>query len=273
MSEADILHGRAHFEEPDAVELAGRGAAARLRRLAGVGGLPVAVVRVTAAAHDNAAVPGMPAPARTGSQWTRIDVPLRRLRSAWGYPWAPRSSIVRRPGLTVSWDLLISTAGGVTATVVGVIAGGVVGRRGQHQQWLQGTQTAAYEKFLQAFGAVEAELREAFLDERRPAVDWVPFVAAQHSVSLVADPATSAAAERVCEILEDFTILFHGRQPTDLEELRPIHTALGEAHLSFVNAARCSLAPSQRSLDRSLGGPSPWRGVESFYTRPDRSLD
>lgn len=70
-----------------------------------------------------------------------------------------------------------------------------------------------------------------------------------------------------------FTILFHGRQPTDLEELRPIHTALGEAHLSFVNAARCSLAPSQRRLDRSLGGPSPWRGVESFYTRPDRSLD
>ncbi|MEW1914454.1 hypothetical protein AB0442_39745 [Kitasatospora sp. NPDC085895] len=49
---------------------------------------------------------------------------------------------------------------------------------------------------------MEAELREAFLDERRPAVDWVPFVAAQHSVSLVADPATSAAAERVCEILE-----------------------------------------------------------------------
>ncbi|MFB7619743.1 hypothetical protein [Kitasatospora sp. NPDC056181] len=175
--------------------------------------------------------------------------------------------------MTVSWDLLISTAGGVTATVVGVIAGGVTGRRGQHQQWLQGTQTAAYEKFLQAFGAVEAELREAFLDERRPAVDWVPFVAAQHSVSLVADPATSAAAERVCEILEDFTILFHGRQPTDIEELRPIHTALGEAHLSFVNAARCSLAPSQRRLDRSLGGPSPWRGVESFYTRPDRSLD
>ncbi|MEV6948704.1 hypothetical protein AB0N07_43670 [Streptomyces sp. NPDC051172] len=175
--------------------------------------------------------------------------------------------------MTVSWDLLISTAGGVTATVVGVIAGGVVGRRGQNRQWLQGTQTAACERFLQAFGALEAELREAFLDERRPAVDWGPFVAAQHSVSLVADPATSAAAEQLCEVLEDYTILFHGRQPTDLEELRPIHTALGEAHVKFVNAARHSLDASQQHLSRSLGGPSPWRGVESFYARADRSLD
>lgn len=178
-----------------------------------------------------------------------------------------------RLDLAVSWDLLISTAGGVSATVVGVVAGGFVGRRSQNRQWLQGTQTAAYERFLQAFGAVESELREAFLDERRPAVDWGPFVAATHSVSLVADQETSTAAEQLCEIMEDFTILFHGRQPTDLEELRPIHTALGAAHLAFVNAARRSLDPSQVRLDRSLGGPSPWRGVESFHARADKSLD
>ncbi|WP_035844669.1 hypothetical protein [Kitasatospora azatica] len=174
--------------------------------------------------------------------------------------------------MTVSWDLLISTAGGVTATVVGVLAGGIVGRRGQNRQWLQATQTAAYEKFLQAFGAVEAEMREAFLEERRPVVAWDPFVAASHSVSLVADPATSAAAEQLCDVVEDFTILFHGRQPTDLEELRPIHTALTEAHLKFINAARLSLDPSLKRLDRSLGGPSPWRGVESFHARADRNL-
>ncbi|MHA6762839.1 hypothetical protein [Streptacidiphilus sp. PAMC 29251] len=156
---------------------------------------------------------------------------------------------------------------------MGVVAGGAVGRRGQNRQWLQGSQTAAYERFLQAFGAVEAELREAFLDERRPAVDWGPFVAATNSVSLVANRETSAAAEQLCEVVENFTMLFHGRQPTDLEELRPIHTALGEAHLTFVNAARRSLDPSQERLARSLGGPSPWRGVESFHARADRRLD
>ena len=175
--------------------------------------------------------------------------------------------------MAVPWDLLITATGGITATVVGVVAGGFVGRRSQNRQWLQAAQTAAYEKFLQAFGAVEAELREAFLDERRPAVDWGPFVAATHSVSLVADRETSAAAEQMCEIMEDFTILFHGRQPTDLEELRPIHTALGAAHLAFVNAARHCLDRSQDHLDRSLGGPSPWRGVESFHARPDRTID
>jgi len=161
----------------------------------------------------------------------------------------------------------------MTATVVGVLAGGIVGRRSQNRQWLQATQTAAYERFLQAFGAVESELRDAFLEERRPDVAWDPLVAASHSVSLVADPATSLAAEQLCDVVEDFDILFHGRQPTDLEELRPIHTALTEAHLKFVNAARRSLDPSLRSLGRSLGGPSSWRGVESFYARADKSLD
>jgi hypothetical protein len=160
----------------------------------------------------------------------------------------------------------------MTATVVGVLAGAVVGRRSQNRQWLQATQTAAYEKFLQAFGAVESEMRDAFLEGRRPNVAWDPLVAASHSVSLVADPETSLAAEQLCDVVEDFDILFHGRQPSDLKELRPIHTALIQAHLKFVNAARRSLDPSSKSLSRSLGGPSDWRGIESFYTRPDKSL-
>ena len=175
--------------------------------------------------------------------------------------------------MAVPWDLVITATGGIAATVVGVVAGGFVGRRSQNRQWLQAAQTAAYEKFLQAFGAVEAELREAFLDERRPTVDWGPFVAATHSVTLVANRETNDAAGQLCEIMEDFTILFHGRQPTDLEELRPIHTALGEAHQIFINAARRSLDRSQEHLDKPMGGPSPWRGVESFYARPDKSLD
>ncbi|MFE5586532.1 hypothetical protein [Kitasatospora sp. NPDC056531] len=169
--------------------------------------------------------------------------------------------------MPVPWDLLISTAGGVTATIVGVVAGGVVGRHGQNRKWLQESRTAAYERFLQAFGAIEMEHREAFLEQRRPAAEWGPFNAAIQSLSLVASREAADEAERLCEVIEDFTILFHGRQPTDLEELRPFHTALHEGHLRFVNAARRSLDGSQERLARALGGPSPWRGVESFYER------
>ncbi|MGO4458911.1 hypothetical protein AB4039_16690 [Streptomyces sp. M-16] len=170
--------------------------------------------------------------------------------------------------MAVPWELLISTAGGVAATVVGVIAGGIVGRRSQNRQWLQGTQTAAYERFLQAFGAVEAELREAFLEEREPAAHvWGPFNAGVQSLSLVATREAATAALQLCDVVEDFTILFHGRQSTDLEELRPIHSALEEAHLKFVNAARRSLDASQEHLDQTLGGPSPWRGVVSFHAQ------
>jgi hypothetical protein len=39
-----------------------------------------------------------------------------------------------------------------------------------------------------------------------------------------------------------------------LEELRPIHGALYEAHVGFVNAARRSLDPSQEHLVQALGG-------------------
>ncbi|MFE9097257.1 hypothetical protein [Streptomyces sp. NPDC007264] len=167
--------------------------------------------------------------------------------------------------MAVPWGLLISTAGGIAATVVGVIAGGVVGRRSQNRQRLQESRTTAYERFLQAFGAVEMELREAFVDRRAPAVVRGPFNAALQSMSLVASRDAMRAAERICDLIEEFTILFHGRQPTDLEELRPIHGGLYEAHVSFVNAARRSLDPAQEHLVQALGGPSAWHGVESAW--------
>ncbi|MFE0191594.1 hypothetical protein [Streptomyces sp. NPDC058989] len=160
--------------------------------------------------------------------------------------------------------------GGIAATLVGVVAGGVVGWRGQNRQWLQESRTAAYEKFLQAFGAVEMELREAFVDRRVPAVDWEPFNASLQSISLVASQDAMTAVNQICDVIEEFTILFHGRQPTDLEELRPIHTELCEAHVRFVNAARRSLDPLQENLIRTQGGPSPWHGVESVWARGER---
>ncbi|MGW2742558.1 hypothetical protein [Streptomyces sp. NPDC001450] len=175
--------------------------------------------------------------------------------------------------MAVPWGLLISTVGGVAATVVGVIAGGVVGRRSQNRQWLQESRTAAYEKFLQAFGAVEMELREAFVDRRAPAVAWGPFNAALQSMSLVASQEAMAAAERICYFIEEFTILFHGRQPSDLEELRPIHGGLYEAHVRFVNAARRSLDPTQEHLVQALGGPSAWHGVESVWAQGNGTAD
>lgn len=110
------------------------------------------------------------------------------------------------------------------------------------------------------------ELREAFVDRRAPTVVWAPFNAALQSMSLVASQEAMAAAEQICDVVEKFTILFHGRQPADLEELRPIHSGLYEAHVRFVNAARRSLDSSQEHLVRALGGPSSWNGVESAWS-------
>ncbi|MGJ5755186.1 hypothetical protein [Streptomyces puniciscabiei] len=78
---------------------------------------------------------------------------------------------------------------------------------------------------------MEMELREAFADRRAPAVAWGPFNATLQSMSPVASRAGSQ----------------------DLDELRPFHGRLCEAHLRFVNAARRSLDPAQEHLVRALG--------------------
>ncbi|MGV9247239.1 hypothetical protein [Streptomyces sp. NPDC003710] len=141
---------------------------------------------------------------------------------------------------------------------------------------LQESQTAAHEECLQVFGAVEMELGEAFVDRRAPAVVRGPFNAALHSMSLVARQEAMAAAQQICEPMEEFTVLFHGRQPTDLGRTQTDCGGLYEAHVSFVNAASRSLDPSQEQLIRALSGSSAWHGLESAWApgtgQRDRAL-
>ncbi|MGV9879629.1 hypothetical protein [Streptomyces sp. NPDC003006] len=169
--------------------------------------------------------------------------------------------------LAVPWELAISSAGGVAATVVGVVAGGVVGRRGQNQQWIRDNRTAAYAAFLQAFATLEMELREAFLKDRPHTADWVPWHSALTTISLVAPREVAAAASELTGTVGRFAELVDS-SPKTREDLRGIHTALVEGQMRFVNAARASLDGSQLPLDWQLGGPPPWHEVEPYAPAP-----
>ncbi|MGW4893877.1 hypothetical protein ACWEQL_16655 [Kitasatospora sp. NPDC004240] len=164
------------------------------------------------------------------------------------------------------WEALIPTAVGAGTTVLGVLLGASVGRRNQDRQWMRDKKTGAYEAFLQEFTAVEIELRQAYMDDREPDIRWERFNAVLVSVSLVADGDVGAAAARIGELIEQFTLILDGR-PKTLAELKEIHSGLVQAQMTFVNAARRSLDPSSGDFSWQLGGPSPWYGIEHFHNR------
>ncbi|MFG3034949.1 hypothetical protein ACGFZJ_41475 [Streptomyces sp. NPDC048253] len=170
--------------------------------------------------------------------------------------------------LTVPWEIVISTAGGVAATVVGVFAGGVVGRRGQNEQWVRDNRTATYATFLREFVAVEIELRTAFLADRPHRLDWAPWNAALVALSLVATREVAAAAAELTSTVGRFAELV-ARSPKTREELREAQEALAAGQLRFVNAARVSLDGSQAPLDWQLGGPPAWAETEPYAPDSD----
>ncbi len=69
----------------------------------------------------------------------------------------------------VPWDVLASTTGAVVATVVGVVVGGVVSRRGQDRHWLRDTQTEAYAAVLREYTRIEFDLRAGYHHGRHAA--------------------------------------------------------------------------------------------------------
>ncbi|MEV8018040.1 hypothetical protein AB0O76_17210 [Streptomyces sp. NPDC086554] len=147
------------------------------------------------------------------------------------------------------------------------MAGGVVGRRGQNEQWVRDNRTTTYATLMREFTKVEIELREAFIEDRPNRLDWAPWNAALVALSLVATREVAAAAWRLTDAVGRFALLVD-RSPKTREDLQEIHGALAAAQLAFVNAARRSLDSSQQSLDLQLGGPPPWREVEPYAPAP-----
>jgi hypothetical protein len=157
--------------------------------------------------------------------------------------------------MPVPWEVLVSTAGGVAATIIGVAVGGVVSRRGQDRHWLRDTQTEAYAAVLREYTRIEFDLRVAYHQDRQVAPDWARWGAALATLSLVASPEVAIAAERLSLAMREFEeFVKGGRRPTH-DELGGFSARLAQAQMAFVNTARRSLDGTQRPLDAQLGGP------------------
>jgi len=155
----------------------------------------------------------------------------------------------------VSWTVIVSTAGGVVTTLLGVVVGGVLGRRSQERHWLKDTKASAYRALLREYTRAEFDVRRAYLGLLDATeVDWARWGAAVTELSLVADDDVVAAAQGISDILVQMDRYVHSGQ-RDEQEWRPLQHTLVDAQMGFVNAARRSLSRAQPALTIRVGGP------------------
>lgn len=157
--------------------------------------------------------------------------------------------------MPVAWDAVASTAVGAVTTIAGVVAGGMIGRRGEDRRWLRDTQTGAYAAVLREYTRIEFELRSAYHRNQQPSIDWAPWGAALTSLSLVATRDVSAATVGLSEAMQSFEQFVLGGKRPDDEDLQCITRIVARAQMTFINAARRSLERSQHPLPWQLGGP------------------
>ena len=146
-------------------------------------------------------------------------------------------------------------AGGVVTTLLGVVVGGLLGRRSQDRHWLKDTKASAYRVLLREYTRAEFDVRRAYLGlVEATEVDWARWGGAVTELSLVADDGVVAAAQGISEILVRMDRYVHGGQ-RDEDEWRRLQRALVDAQMGFVNAARRSLSRTQPALTVRVGGP------------------
>jgi hypothetical protein len=155
----------------------------------------------------------------------------------------------------VSLTVVVSTAGGVVTTLLGVVVGGLLGRRSQDRHWFKDTKASAYKALLREYTRVEFDVRRAYLGLIGPTeVDWARWGPAVTELSLVADEEVVAAAQGISDILIRMDRYVHGGQ-RDEDEWRKFQYVLVEAQMGFVNVARRSLNRAQPALTVRVGGP------------------
>ncbi|WP_328657013.1 hypothetical protein [Nocardia salmonicida] len=167
----------------------------------------------------------------------------------------------------------MATSGLAAVTALaGIFAGGRVSRQSQDRHLMRDSQSAAYSTFLQEYGKVEIDLREAYAANRPNTADWESFNASLAALSLVAPTDVSAATLPIRAAIEALLILI-AREPKVAAEYERVHSTLTQAQIAFVNAARRSLDGKLGQLDFVVGGTPRWGFVAhwlpSAYHRSD----
>ena len=155
--------------------------------------------------------------------------------------------------MTPYWQVLLTTAAGVVATLIGVVAGGIVSRRATRSQWSHESQLTACTTLLGRYAATYRAVRQRAVDGAEP-IDWTAWHQGLHLVLLTAAP---ELVQRVLVVDEQFWRISvasdGGAVPLQrwLELRRPID----RAYLDMVNAMRAELQLAPAMLAKVHGRP------------------
>jgi hypothetical protein len=150
-------------------------------------------------------------------------------------------------GVTVNADVLVPVAGGVLATLLGVVVGAVLARQAQFEQWSRDRQVEACVSILRESTRAQIGLLRLYRGEAgRP--DWAPWNEAMVVIQLVGDKDMSAKVHEMDKVFfESIASIERGDVTTD-EVWATIRNDMERARLKFTNVARRKLVRSTERL-------------------------
>jgi hypothetical protein len=158
-------------------------------------------------------------------------------------------------GVTVDADVLVPVAGGVLATLLGVVVGAVLARRAQFEQWSRDRQVEACVSILRESTGAQIGLLRLYRGEAgRP--DWAPWNEAMAVIQLVGDKDMATKVREMDRVFfESNASIERGEVANDVA-WAAIRDEMERARLGFTNVARRKLVGSNEQLSLLAWRPS-----------------
>ncbi len=174
------------------------------------------------------------------------------------------------------WSLIITTAGAVLTTLLGVLVGGAVSNRSQQRSWSRDRQADACAQVLRESSNVLIELAAMSAQRVKPArtqsadplclptpIDWKPWNEALAMVNLVADHEIADAAHAIDAEIWPVHLKIKRGLASD-GDWYVLRDKVEVRRQDFVNVARKRLSSSGPPLPSLTGRPAPDNPMWAF---------
>lgn len=151
--------------------------------------------------------------------------------------------------MSLDWGIAVTTAGGVAATLIGVVAGTVLSSRSDRLHWTRDQQIAACSAIVAESTRIQLALRRAW--KHGDPVDWVPWNVALGTIWLVGSPAVVEAAARVDEVFWACSDQLLRQTASNEHVWGEARDRMEAARLHFINTARRHVDPHRARLTQA----------------------
>ncbi|RAY10659.1 hypothetical protein DPM19_34455 [Actinomadura craniellae] len=144
------------------------------------------------------------------------------------------------------WEVVVSSAGGATATLLGVATGAVLSTRAQRRHWSRDRQIDACKAIIVESTRCQLALRRRW--KHGEEVDWTAWNEALALIWLVGTSEVIAAAYRMDEIFWTRRAQIDHGERADETAWGQARNEMESARLEFINATRSSVLRTRDQL-------------------------